>query len=81
MHQEAQKSEAHHATEDATTSPANRSPGAAKPRVRTRHANARDDHPRTADHTTERSVFPDGARVRRDEFDFGSPIDLDVVDK
>ena len=79
MQQDAQKSEAHHATEDAVTSPANHTPDAATPRVETDHPDTADDTRRKSDRTEDRNeLFPPDAEVRRDESDFGGPIELQV---
>ena len=79
MQPDAQKSETHHATEDATTSPANRSPGIGRPDLPADHPDTPEDQSRKSDRVEDREeLFPGDAKVRRDESDFGGPIDLEV---
>ena len=79
MQQDAQKSEAHGATEDATTSPANRTPDVGRPHTEVDHPDTPADQARKSDDVEQRKdLFPGDADVRRDESDFGGPIDIEV---
>ena len=78
MQQDAQKSEAHDATEDATTSPANRTPDVDR-LTQVDHPDTPADQARKSDEVEQRKdLFPGDAEVRRDESDFGGPIDIEV---
>ncbi len=71
-----QKSEIHHATEDATSSPSN------DQKLRSEKENPSTPPPAgdLPEHSFEEleKTFPDGVRVRRDESDVGGPIDIEM---